>query len=211
MNLSSVLILGFLALSPGNIPPEISAQDLNNNPVSLDDYKGKVLLVDFWATWCIPCRKSIPIYSRMYRELKSEGFEVLAISVDEERSNVDAFAKKNGLAFRIVHDAKGEIAEAYEPPKMPTSYLIAPDGKLVSIYEGFNQSIHESFEAKVDALLKALKEVKQARKETEDATEKKVPESSPTEKPEPAEPPSDEPAPEKTEPAPEKEGTDKKK
>ena len=93
----------------------------------------------------------------MHKRLKDRGFHVIAISVDEERSNIDAFVKKHALPFRVVHDAKGDIVSRYEPPKMPTSYLIGPHGKLVQVYAGFNNDIHKDLEEKVNKLLKELK------------------------------------------------------
>ena len=156
-------------------PPDIDAPDLKGTKVFLEDYRGKAVLVDFWATWCVPCRRSIPIYAEMQRKLKDKGFEVIAISVDEERSNVVAFAKRNHLPFRVVHDAKGAIVERYEPPKMPTSYLIDPQGRLVRIFAGFNNDTHKTLEKMVGQMLKEMEKATEPAEESPGKEDKKAP------------------------------------
>lgn len=133
--------------------PELEVVTLQGEEVSLDDYRGQVLLVDLWATWCAPCRRSMPFYSRLYEEHQSSGFEILAISVDEDRRAVEAFRRRHELSFPIVVDADGEAAALFGPPAMPTAYLIDRRGQVRYRHVGFSDRDKQAFEEKLQTLL----------------------------------------------------------
>ncbi len=120
-------------------PVALGKPDLNDKLIKLDDYKGKVLLVDFWATWCGPCRAELPNLVKVYNDYKSRGFEIVSISLDyAERLDKDAYKKwikENGMNWRHSYDGQGwdtELVRDYFVSSIPAAFLVGPDGKLVA-------------------------------------------------------------------------------
>lgn len=130
----------FRPLGPGARAPDFTYPDLSGRPVSLSDHRGKVVVVNIWATWCPPCRAEMPSMERVYRQLSDRGFEILAVSIDRpegERDltgnpggNIGAFADSLGLTFPILHDVEGGIQRLYQTTGVPESFVIAADGTI---------------------------------------------------------------------------------
>ncbi len=121
--------------------------------VDLAKFQGKVVYLDFWASWCIPCRKSFPWMNMLQARYKEKGFEVIAVSLDENPGDATAFLRKYPAAFSVAFDRKGKVAEAYGLKVMPTSYLIDRNGLIVQKYAGFNSSHKKEAEAAIEELL----------------------------------------------------------
>ena len=118
--------------------PEIKVESLGGKKIDVASYRGRVLLLDVWASWCGPCKQELPMLDAMARRLKAQGIDVLAVSVDQERANVDKFLKGHGKwALTIAHDPGGAIAERLQPDKMPTSYVIDRAGIVRYVNAGF--------------------------------------------------------------------------
>ena len=105
-------------------------------PLNLEQLRGKVVLVNFWATWCKPCEDEMPAMDRLYRALRGSAFELVAISVDEEESLVDAFVRRLGLSFPVLMDPSQRVAAAYQTFRFPESLLVGRDGVIVERYIG---------------------------------------------------------------------------
>ena len=121
--------------------PDIKVELLGGKSVFLDDYHGKVVLLDVWASWCGPCKQELPMLDDMARRLRGEGVEVLAVSVDQERGNVVKFLKaRPHWSLTIAHDPSGQIADRLAPEKMPTSYIIDREGVIRFVNSGFEPS-----------------------------------------------------------------------
>jgi len=129
---------GASASQVGLPAPEITVQRMSGKPVSLSNYRGQVVLLDIWATWCGPCKQELPMLDDIASRLHHRGVEVLAVSVDQERENVVKFLGARGhWALTIAHDSKGEIADRLQPDKMPTSYIIDRQGIIRYVNYGF--------------------------------------------------------------------------
>jgi peroxiredoxin len=118
----------------GSTAPRFAAVNLKTgDTVSLDkSYRGQVVLVNLWATWCVPCRKEMPAMERLYRELGPQGFRIAAVSVDEgDLDDVVAFADELGLTFDILHDRDGSVQKAFQTIMFPESFLIDQRGVVV--------------------------------------------------------------------------------
>jgi thiol-disulfide isomerase/thioredoxin len=126
------------------------AQDLD-----LSAYKGKVVYLDFWASWCVPCRLSFPFMTQLQQSYGPEGLVVVAVDVDKDRTKAAAFLQQMPPAFRIVYDPKGSIAQQYDFRDMPTSVLIGRDGKVHFVHSGFFPEKEGEYLMHVNSLLKA--------------------------------------------------------
>ena len=125
----------------GQPAPEITVQRISGKPVSLSNYRGQVVLLDIWASWCGPCKQELPMLDDIASRLHHRGVEILAVSVDQERENVVKFLGARGhWALTIAHDSTGEIADRLQPDKMPTSYIIDRQGIIRYVNYGFQPS-----------------------------------------------------------------------
>lgn len=129
-------------------------RDLNGKRVRLGDFQGKVVLLNFWATWCSPCRKEMPSMQRLYQEYKDKGLEIVAVSVDTTSSGeVRAFIEELGLTFTALHDRDSQVSRLYSNPGVPSSYLIDVQGKLVYRVLGEYDWFGETAKKAVEGLL----------------------------------------------------------
>jgi len=123
------------------------------DPLDLASLRGKVVLVDFWASWCEPCRHSFPWLNEMQAKYADRGLVVIGVNVDRERAEADRFLHDVPARFRIVYDSAGAIATHYDLPGMPVSYVIGPDGAVVQRHVGFRAALRAEREAELQKLL----------------------------------------------------------
>jgi thiol-disulfide isomerase/thioredoxin len=129
---------------------------MSGKPVTVSSYRGQVLLLDVWASWCGPCKEELPMLDDIASRLRHRGVEVLAVSVDQERANVVKFLGSRGRwALTIAHDPKGEIADRLQPDKMPTSYIIDREGIIRYVNYGFVPSDARTIERHLTELASA--------------------------------------------------------
>lgn len=135
--------------------PDFTLDLLGGGQITLSDLRGKVVLVNYWASWCPPCRAEMPAIEKVYRSFKPLGLEVLAVNVTNQDSETaaDAFARKLGLTFPIPLDRSGEAAARYTLRGLPSSYFIDREGVIRSVVVGgpMNEAL---IQTKVEALLK---------------------------------------------------------
>ncbi len=124
----------------GREAPGFEATTLDGAPASLDDFEGKVVLLNIWATWCAPCRVEMPSMERLYQAVDDDMFEIVAVSVDARQGETDAVGRPGGdirafadslsLTFPILHDPQGLIQQAYQTTGVPESFVIGRDGVI---------------------------------------------------------------------------------
>jgi len=120
---------------------------------NIDSYKGQVVYVDFWASWCAPCRESFPWLKTIQQAYGARDFTVIAINVDEDHQLAEDFLKEFKPSFPIVFDPKGKLAEKFGVEGMPTSFIIDRTGKTRFSHPGFRLSDRDGLEAKIRSLL----------------------------------------------------------
>ena len=140
----------------GSVAPgfELSRVD-GGAPVTLEGLRGKVVLLNFWATWCKPCEEELPAMERLHRELAASGFALLAISVDDSVEPVQAFRKRLGLTFPVLHDVEKDVSETYQAFRFPESLLVDAEGVVVERYIGPKEWDAPSYVDRVRRLLAA--------------------------------------------------------
>ncbi len=142
------------ALSAGQRAPEIRGKDLSGRPFRLSSLQGKVVVVDFWATWCAPCKEELPKLERLYRKYRGKGLVVVGVSVDRDAGKVRRFVEELGLTFPTIHDRGGQrIAARYAPPRMPSTYVIDKRGIVRHVHGGYRRGDERRLEREVKALL----------------------------------------------------------
>lgn len=129
----------------------LSGKTLDGKTVSLSDYKGKVVLVDFWATWCDPCREEIPELVKLQNTLGSKGFAIMGVSMDEETEDVAPFAKAAKINYPVILNGSERAPKGWVVPGLPTSYLIGRDGNVLK--RQFGSKSLKTLAADVEAAL----------------------------------------------------------
>lgn len=143
------------AVEAGERAPAFVAPALEpgGSSVSLEALRGRVVYVDFWASWCVPCKLSFPFMNDMHAKYGPLGLTIVAISVDRKREDADRFLRATPARFVIAYDAEMKVADLYQPKGMPTSYLIGTDGKVRAVHGGFRLDDREKIEKEIRAAL----------------------------------------------------------
>ncbi|MCX6894988.1 MAG: TlpA disulfide reductase family protein [Verrucomicrobia bacterium] len=123
------------ALAPGSQFPDFAEKDLAGKPLTVSGLKGKVVLIDFWATWCPPCRAELPNVIKVYQQQHAKGFEVIGISLDSDRAKLESFIKAQNMAWPQYFDGAGwgnKLAKKYGVDSIPATYLLDREGKIIA-------------------------------------------------------------------------------
>ncbi|HET6564862.1 MAG TPA: TlpA disulfide reductase family protein [Xanthomonadales bacterium] len=134
-----------MALEAGDQAPDFTLPVLQSGvapgaQVSLSDYQDDIVYIDFWASWCGPCRQSLPLYEALHQELSGQGLQIVAINLDEREEDASRFLAKHPVSYTVLRDANAETPEAWKVKAMPTSYLLDGSGQVVRIWAGFKPS-----------------------------------------------------------------------
>lgn len=145
-------LAGGKTLKVGDTLPEFSTFKLEGQLPA--DLKGKVVLLDFWASWCGPCKESFPVMEDLHKKYGAKGFVILAVNVDESKDAMKDFLKEHPASFTIVHDATKKLVGTANIASMPTSFLLGKDGKIAAVHKGFHgKDTVKQYEAEIEKLL----------------------------------------------------------
>lgn len=147
------LALPAAALDVGARAPEIGLPDLDGHMQRMSALRGKVVIVDFWASWCAPCREEMPVLERLYRAHRGDGLIIIGVSQDRGVANMRSFVARTPVSFPLVHDASHSVAGRYHPSRMPSSYIIDRRGIVRHVHAGYRSSDAAAIEHEVEALL----------------------------------------------------------
>ncbi len=140
-----VSIAGSVA-SPPDVVPDPAV-------VAVDSLRGKVVVLDFWASWCRPCRRSFPWWNGMYERYRESGLEVIGVCVDRDREVARSFLEKYQPGFTIWYDTDAKWARTYSLPAMPSTYIYGRDGRLLTTHVGFRESDAAELEVLIQSAL----------------------------------------------------------
>ena len=143
------------AIEAGAPVPALSVPRLNDpGAVDLASLKGKVVYVDFWASWCVPCRLSMPALDAMYKKHAGEGFTVVGFNKDVEAADAQRFLQRVPVSFILARDSKDAAAKAFDVKAMPSGYLVDRKGVVRKVHRGFTQETAGALEKDIEELLK---------------------------------------------------------
>ena len=154
--LSLLLPLAAFAAPPaeGELAPDFTLKTLDGeSTLSLSDYSGKVVYIDFWASWCGPCRRAFPEVKALYSEYGPEGLEVLAVSLDRKTPPAIKFFDEQKVTFPGLHDDQGKVAAVYGVQSIPMAVIIGPDGKIAMKMIGFDPRKLPEIKETIEGLL----------------------------------------------------------
>ncbi|MEP6996748.1 MAG: TlpA disulfide reductase family protein [Betaproteobacteria bacterium] len=144
-----------LATGVGDPAPAFTLRDANGGTVALDALRGHVVYVDFWASWCGPCRRSFPWMNDMQRRYGGKGLTIVAINVDKNPADAARFLERYPAQFAIAYDRDGTTPLAYGVQGMPSSYLVDTRGKVVQVEQGFHDERKDALEQRIQNLIAA--------------------------------------------------------
>ncbi len=134
--------------------PTFALPDSSGQMVSLDDYKGQVVLINFWASWCAPCRKEMPLLDELQQRYAPLGFTMLGINVEEDSSLADEFLRGTPVNFPILYDRANKVSEAYDVIAMPTTIIVDREGKVRFIHHGYQAGYENEYQDQVRSLIR---------------------------------------------------------
>lgn len=139
----------------GNIAPGFTLSDINGNKVRLSDLKGRVVMVEFWATWCPPCRESAPVLNGLYKKYRDRGFTLLAVSIDKGQdvnADVSSFVKELSISYPVLIDTD-DVYLSYKVINVPSSFMLDKNGRIAHSHVGNLPGMAESLTKEIEALL----------------------------------------------------------
>ncbi|MGB5540826.1 MAG: TlpA disulfide reductase family protein [Gammaproteobacteria bacterium] len=140
---------------PGKVPaPDFTLQDTEGRPHRLSDYRGKTVIINFWTTWCPPCREEIPSMNRAWNALKDDGVVILAINMGEDEDTIFVFTADYPADFPLLLDRGGEVIAQWPVKGLPTTYVIAPDGTIAFRAIGGREWDEAGFMEQIRSLMK---------------------------------------------------------
>jgi peroxiredoxin len=142
------------ALDAGDRAPDFAAPTLDGaGRVELSDYRGKIVYLDFWASWCAPCLKAIPEIEKIRSELPADAFQVVAVNLDQKKKKALRFLDKHPIGYPSASDPKGRLPDQFGVETMPTSYLIDAEGIIRYVHPGFKKGDGDKLRHEIRALL----------------------------------------------------------
>ncbi len=155
--LLSMVIIAFISPSHASAKeqaPDFTLKSKDNGNIKLSENRGNIVLVNFWASWCGPCRQELPAMEALYQEYADLGFEILAVNVDDEESKADVLLDDIEVTFPVLYDTKGDVSKLYDVNAMPTTVLIDRDGNQRLVHLGYREGDEKKYEKAIKLLMR---------------------------------------------------------
>lgn len=153
MAFNGLLVSSALAATVGEKAPALDLPGAKGQ-IQLDAYKGKTVYLDFWASWCGPCKQSFPWMNAMQKRYGAKGLQIVGINLDQKQEDATAFLAANPALFDIAFDPSGKTPKTFGIQGMPTSFLISPEGKVLMVHQGFNEEGQTELEKRIQQAIK---------------------------------------------------------
>jgi len=142
------------AVAPLSVAPDFTLRAMVGPNLRLQEQRGQVVMINFWATWCGPCRQEMPHLNRLYEKYRASGFVLLGVNVDDDARNATDVAAKLGLKFPVLLDTDKKVSRLYDLATMPSTVLIDRDGKVRYIHRGYLTGYEDAYDKQIRELLK---------------------------------------------------------
>jgi len=142
------------AIEPLQSAPDFTLRSADGAPVRLAEQRGQVVMVNFWATWCAPCRIEMPHLARLYDKYRAAGFQLLAVNIDDDPRQGAAAAQRLGLKFPVLLDPDKAVTRRWDVGTMPSTVLIDRDGRVRHVHQGYRDGLEQAYEQQLRTLLK---------------------------------------------------------
>ncbi len=154
-----ITLLAASAAAHASVTPQAQAPDFTlksseGRNLRLGEQRGQVVLVNFWASWCGPCKQEMPHLNRLYDKYRASGFTLLAVNIDDDAKHGAATAAKWGLRFPVLLDADKKVTRQYDLGAMPSTVLIDRDGKVRFLHRGYREGMEDAYEKQIRELVK---------------------------------------------------------
>jgi len=144
-----------VAANPGEKAPDFTGKSLGGKNIKLSELRGRVVLINFWGTWCAPCKEELPYFNSLYGKYRNVGLEILAVNVDKVRAQAAGMSGAMGLTFPVILDPAGDLFDLYRIRNMPTTFVVGKDGGIRYVHWGFGTSVDPPrYESEIRSLLK---------------------------------------------------------
>jgi peroxiredoxin len=152
----SIVSTGTVAALPavGAAAPDFASKSDSGRNVRLSELRGQVVLINFWASWCSPCRQELPLLNKIYAQYRPAGFMLLAVNIDDNRKDAEAMQKRLDLRFPTLFDGSKNVAKLYGVDTMPATLVIDRDGRVRYVHRGYYSGYEQKYEQQVRTLLK---------------------------------------------------------
>ena len=152
--LGSAALPAVASIAPASAAPDFALRSLSGPNLRLQEQRGKVVMINFWATWCGPCRQEMPHLSRLYDKYRAAGFVLLGVNVDDDARRAGEMAQRLALPFPVLFDSEKTVSRLYDLGTMPSSVLIDRDGRVRYIHLGYQAGFEDLYEKQIRELLK---------------------------------------------------------
>jgi thiol-disulfide isomerase/thioredoxin len=152
--LAALVSVPALAVAPQGPAPVFRLDSMAGKPVSLEQYKGQVVMINFWASWCGPCRQEMPLLEKLYAKYKPMGFTLLGVNVEPDSSLASGFLAKTPVTFPILFDTKSEVSKLYDVAGMPSTVIVDRKGNLRWIHRGYKPGDENEYLNQIRALVR---------------------------------------------------------
>ncbi len=143
-----------LAVAPAGPAPQFQLQSMAGKPVSLEQYKGQVVMINFWATWCGPCRQEMPLLEQLHKKYKPMGFTLLGVNVEPDSTLAADWLKATPVTFPILFDTQSEVSKLYEVAGMPSTVIVDRKGNLRWLHRGYKPGDENKYLDQIRALVR---------------------------------------------------------
>lgn len=167
MSLRQCLIASFAAIAlsvasavtiakptTGEKSPDFTLKSRDGGNIKLSEQRGNIVLVNFWASWCGPCREELPAFEELYQEYQDMGVEILAVNVDDEAEKANVLLQDIEVSFPVLFDTSGEVSQLYDVSAMPTTVLVDRDGNVRLLHPGYRSGDEKKYEKAIKILMR---------------------------------------------------------
>jgi peroxiredoxin len=151
---STMLVSANAFASDKPLAPDFTLKSKESGNIKLSEQRGNIVMVNFWASWCGPCREELPEMEALYQEYQDLGFEILAVNVDDEESKADVLLDDIEVTFPILYDTAGDVSKLYDVNAMPTTVIIDRDGNQRLLHLGYRAGDEKKYEKAIKLLMR---------------------------------------------------------